>query len=64
MSKFVISDLSLEEVNTILAGLLELPGKFGLNVINKVRTQVEGQAAAQPSIEGSDGVEASEKTIN
>lgn len=64
MSKFVISDLSLEEVNTILAGLLELPGKFGLNLINKVRTQVEGQAAAQPTIESSEEVASSEKAIN
>ena len=64
MNKFVISDLSLEEVNTILAGLLELPGKFGLNLINKVRTQVEGQAAEQSSIQNSDEVAPSEKAIN
>lgn len=44
MNKFNLTDLSIEEVNVIIAGLLELPGKVGLNVFAKVKQQAEEQA--------------------
>lgn len=43
MNKFNISDLSIEEVNLLMSGLLELPGKFTLNLIAKLRTQLDSQ---------------------
>jgi len=48
MNKFNLTDLSIEEVNVIIAGLLELPGKVGLNVFAKVKQQAEEQARQMP----------------
>jgi hypothetical protein len=48
MNKFSLTDLSIEEVNVIIAGLLELPGKVGLNVFAKVKQQAEEQARQMP----------------
>ena len=48
MNKFVLTDLSLEEINVIIAGVLELPGKVGLNVYGKIRQQAEEQARQMP----------------
>lgn len=50
MNKFNLTDLSIEEVNVIIAGLLELPGKVGLNVFAKVKQQAEEQAKQMPQI--------------
>jgi hypothetical protein len=52
MSKFTINDLDINEVNTLIGGLLELPGKVGINLYMKVRQQVEDQARAQQAAEG------------
>jgi hypothetical protein len=43
--KYKIDDLTIDEVNIIISGLLELPGKFGLNVISKIKQQIEEQGA-------------------
>jgi len=40
-------ELTLDEVNVILAGLGELPAKASLSVIDRVRTQVLPQVQAQ-----------------
>ena len=44
--KFNKNDLSVEEINTILTGLLELPAKFSVNLITKIRQQADEQQAA------------------
>lgn len=44
--KFNLSDLSVDEVNTILGGLMELPAKFSVNVMAKIRQQVDEQQAS------------------
>ena len=43
-AKFTLTDLSTEEVNVIIAGVMELPGKVGINVYGKLRQQLEQQA--------------------
>ena len=50
--KITLSDLSIEEVNFILAGLQELPGKICNPMSQKIRTQAESQLPKQePSME-------------
>jgi hypothetical protein len=50
--KFTLSDLSVDEVNFILAGLQELPGKICNPLSQKLRTQAESQIPKQePSME-------------
>jgi len=44
MVKFTLSDLTAEEVNVIIAGVMELPGKVGINVYGKLRQQLEQQS--------------------
>ena len=44
MVKFTLSDLTTEEVNVIIAGVMELPGKVGINVYGKLRQQLEQQS--------------------
>jgi len=46
MNKLTL-ELTLDEVNVILAGLGELPAKASLSVIDRVRTQVLPQVQAQ-----------------
>lgn len=41
--KFTLSDLSVDEVNTILGGLMELPAKFSVNLMAKIRQQTDDQ---------------------
>lgn len=52
--KFTLTDLSVDEINTILGGLMELPAKFSVNLMAKVRQQVDDQqkstAATSPQI--------------
>lgn len=45
--KFTLSDLSVDEVNAILAGLQELPGKICNPMSNKIRQQAEAQIPKQ-----------------
>jgi hypothetical protein len=45
--KFNLSDLTLDEVNAILAGLQELPGKICNPVSQKIRQQAEAQIPKQ-----------------
>ena len=44
--KINLSDLSIDEVNAILAGLQELPAKICNPLSQKVRTQAEAQLPA------------------
>lgn len=44
-----IEGLSLEEVNLIIAGLAELPAKFSMELINKIKSQVQPQMEPDPS---------------
>lgn len=48
--KKVNLELTLDEVNVVLAGLGELPAKTSLNVIDKVRSQAVSQL--QPATAG------------
>jgi hypothetical protein len=49
--KITLSDLSIDEVNTILAALQELPGKICNPMSAKIRQQAEAQLPKQePSI--------------
>jgi hypothetical protein len=41
--KFNLTDLSVEEVNTILAALQEVPAKFSNPLSMKIRQQAEAQ---------------------
>ena len=51
-TKFTISNLSLDEVNALLAALQELPAKICNPMTQKIRTQAEAQLqAASPAAE-------------
>lgn len=63
MSKFTINDLDINEVNTLIGGLLELPGKVGINLYMKVRQQVEDQARAQQVAGGAPQGPLSDKVV-
>ena len=41
--KFTLTDISIDEINAILAGLQELPAKICNPLTQKVRTQAEAQ---------------------
>ena len=43
--------LSLDEVNTILAGLGELPAKQSFNVIARVQSQAQGQVVKSEEVQ-------------
>ena len=45
--KITLSDLSIDEVNAILAGLQELPGKICNPMTQKIREQAEAQLPKQ-----------------
>lgn len=45
--RFILSDLSLDEVNNILAGLQELPGKICNPISRKIKEQAEAQLPKQ-----------------
>jgi hypothetical protein len=50
--KFTLSDLSVDEVNAILAALQELPGKICNPMTQKIRQQAEAQLPKQePSMQ-------------
>lgn len=53
--KTVSLELSVDEVNVVLAGLGELPAKASLSIIDKIRSQAVGQLqanAAPAAVEG------------
>lgn len=41
--KINLTDLDINEINTLISGLLELPGKISLGLYTKIRQQVETQ---------------------
>ena len=45
--KFTLTDFSVDEVNAILAGLQELPGKVCNPLSQKIKTQAESQLPKQ-----------------
>lgn len=45
--KFTLNDLSVEEINTILAALQEVPAKFSNPLSMKIRQQAEAQIPKQ-----------------
>jgi len=45
--KFTINDLSVDEINCILAGLQELPAKIANPLSQKVKEQAEAQLPKQ-----------------
>jgi len=47
--KFTLNDLSVDEVNAILASLQELPAKIANPLSQKVREQAEAQLPKQDS---------------
>lgn len=47
--KFNLNDLSVDEVNAILAGLQELPAKIANPLSQKIREQAEAQLPKQDS---------------
>lgn len=50
--RITLSDLSIDEVNAILAGLQELPGKICNPISQKIRQQAEAQLPKQePSMQ-------------
>ena len=49
--KFIISELTEEQVNIILAGLAELPAKISIELIGKIKTECEAQLKEEKSTE-------------
>lgn len=47
--KFQLTDLSIEEINTVIAGIMELPGKFSFNLTLKIREQLRQQGVQDSS---------------
>jgi hypothetical protein len=47
MQKFNINDLDINEVNIIIAGLMELPGKTVLDLYFKIKDQIDNQIPQQ-----------------
>lgn len=47
--KFTLTELSVDEVNAILAGLQELPGKICNPISMKIRQQAEAQIPKEDS---------------
>ena len=47
--KFTLNDLSVDEVNCVLAGLQELPAKIANPLSQKIREQAEAQLPKQES---------------
>lgn len=49
--KFNLNELNVDEINTILTGLMELPAKFSVNLMAKIRQQIDEQQklSAEPT---------------
>lgn len=43
MNKVSLTDLDLNEVNLLIAGLMELPAKASMPLYSKIKTQVDAQ---------------------
>jgi DNA helicase TIP49 (TBP-interacting protein) len=43
MNKVSLTDLDLNEVNLLIAGLMELPAKVSMPLYSKIKTQVDAQ---------------------
>lgn len=43
MNKFELNDLDINEINVLIAGLMELPGKASLPIYNKIKMQIDAQ---------------------
>ena len=50
-TKIILSDLSMQDVNMILAGLGELPLKASVELWMRVKQQGEAQLKAQQSVD-------------
>ena len=50
-TKIILSDLSMQDVNVILAGLGELPLKASVELWMRVKQQGEAQIKAQQSVD-------------
>ena len=50
-TKIILSDLSMQDVNIILAGLGELPLKASVELWMRVKQQGEAQLKAQQSVD-------------
>ena len=48
--RFTLTDLSVDEINAILAGLQELPGKICNPMTQKIREQAEAQLPKQEPV--------------
>lgn len=43
MNKLSLTDLDLNEINVLIAGLMELPAKASMPLYTKIKTQVDAQ---------------------
>lgn len=43
MNKFSLTDLELNEINVLIAGLMELPAKASMPLYTKIKAQVDAQ---------------------
>jgi DNA helicase TIP49 (TBP-interacting protein) len=43
MNKVSLTDLDLNEVNLLIAGLMELPAKVSMPLYSKIKSQVDAQ---------------------
>lgn len=46
MNKVSLTDLDINEINIIIAGLMELPARVSMPLYNKIKSQVESQFPA------------------
>lgn len=61
--KFQLTDLSIEEINTVIAGIMELPGKFSFNLTLKIREQLRAQGVQDSAAPTQQVAQAQEPTI-
>jgi hypothetical protein len=47
MNKVSLTDLDLNEVNLLIAGLMELPAKASMPLYSKIKTQVDAQMSKE-----------------
>ena len=48
MNKLFLNDLDLNEVNILIAGLMELPARASMPLYNKIKSQVDPQMSNLP----------------
>jgi hypothetical protein len=49
--KFQLTELTEQEVNTIIAGLSELPAKYSIELLMKIKIQCEEQLPKEQNLE-------------